>query len=303
MMTNVDIRLLRPGDETALEAFLAPRLATSMFLIGNMRLSGLAYNGERYTGDYVAAFEDGNIVGVAAHFWNGIIITQAPAYLDALWRAALTASGRPLKGVIGPHKQVAVIKAALELEHYERQLDQQEKLYSLDLAALLVPEALATGQVKGRRVEGHDADILTRWRVGYDVETLGEEESEQLWAQERAMAERITAEGNTWILEAEDRPVATSAFNTRLREAVQIGGVWTPPEYRRRGYARCVVAQSLLDARAEGVEKAILFTGEDNLAAQKAYTSLGFRHIGDYHLLMLRNPLNVAVEGNPTVLG
>ncbi len=62
-------------------------------------------------------------------------------------------------------------------------------------------------------------------------------------------------------------------------------------ELRRRGYGRCVVAASLLDARAQGVEKAILFTGESNLAAQRAYTALGFRHIGDYRLLLLQSPM------------
>jgi len=294
-MTEVIIRLLQPGDEIALETFLLPRLETSMFLIGNMRASGLAYNGECYTGHYVAAFEEGEMVGVVAHYWNGILITQATVHLDALWRAVVTASRRPIKGILGPHEQVRVIKSALEFDSAAFQLDQRENLYSLALRDLVIPEALRTDQVKGRRVETRDLDILTRWRVGYEVETLGEEENDQLWAHERAMAERVIHDGNTWILEAQGQPVATSAFNSRIREAVQIGGVWTPPELRRRGYARCVVAQSLLDARDEGAEKAILFTGEQNIPAQKAYTALGFRYIGDYHLLMLREPLHITV--------
>ena len=86
------IRQLVPGDEDTLEAFLLPRLETSMFLISNMCESGLAYDGKRYTGDYVAAFEDDYIVAVMAHFWNGIVITQAPVHLDALWRETLRVS-------------------------------------------------------------------------------------------------------------------------------------------------------------------------------------------------------------------
>ena len=73
-----------------------------------------------------------------------------------------------------------------------------------------------------------------------------------------------------------------------IREAVQVGAVWTPPELRSRGYGRAVVAASLLIARSEGVETAILFTGEDNVPAQRAYEGLGFRHIGDYRLVLLR---------------
>ncbi len=289
------IRQLVPGDEDALEAFLLPRLETSMFLISNMRESGLEYNGERYTGDYVAAFEDDDIVAVMAHFWNGIVITQAPVHLDALWRETLRTSQRPLKGIIGPYHQVFSLKSTLPLESAALQLDRREILYSLALDALVVPAALQTGQVTGRPAEYRDVDILARWRVGYAIEALGEEESEALWTNERAMTERAVEEGNTWVLEADGQLVATSAFNSRIWEAVQVGGVWTPPEFRGRGYARCVVAQSLLDARAEGAQLAILFTDEINIPAQKAYTALGFRHVGDYYLFMVHDPLDVAL--------
>ena len=87
--------------------------------------------------------------------------------------------------------------------------------------------------------------------------------------------------------------MALSGFNAVLREAVQIGPVYTPPELRRRGYARAAVAASLLDARAEGVQTAILFTGQDNLPAQKAYTALGFRHVGAFRLVLLKEPTSV----------
>jgi predicted GNAT family acetyltransferase len=103
--------------------------------------------------------------------------------------------------------------------------------------------------------------------------------------------ERSLKERRTWILEEQGKPVACSSFNTAIKEAVQVGGVWTPPELRSRGYGRAVVAASLLDARAEGVTKAILFTGENNIAAQKAYVALGFRHIGDYRIVLLHSPL------------
>ena len=69
--------------------------------------------------------------------------------------------------------------------------------------------------------------------------------------------------------------------------------MWTPPELRRRGYGRAAVAASLLDARAEGATEAILFTAEDNIAAQKAYVALGFRQVGSYRMLLLRSPIGV----------
>jgi predicted GNAT family acetyltransferase len=55
---------------------------------------------------------------------------------------------------------------------------------------------------------------------------------------------------------------------------------------RGRGYARAVVAGSLLSARAAGVARAILFTGQDTARARRAYLALGFQIIGDYGLVL-----------------
>ena len=92
-----DIRLLQPGDEAALEAFLLPRVESSMFLIGNLRDSGLVDRGQPYQGTYTAAFEKDDIVGAVAHFWNGNLAFQAPHYLDDLWREAVRVSGAILE--------------------------------------------------------------------------------------------------------------------------------------------------------------------------------------------------------------
>ncbi len=57
------IRILQPGDEAALEAFLVPRMASSMFLIGNLRASGLVDRGKPYEGTYAAVFERDEFAG------------------------------------------------------------------------------------------------------------------------------------------------------------------------------------------------------------------------------------------------
>jgi predicted GNAT family acetyltransferase len=262
-----------------------------MFLIGNMRTSGLVDNGQRYTGTYAAAFEDDKIVGVAAHYWNQNLVFQAPVHLDALWRAAVKASKRPIKGLIGPDGQVSLVREILDIDEANIQVGETEKLYSLNLADLITPDTLKSGQAQGRRIEPRDVDTVTQWQVGYSLEALQEKDTPQLRENCRAAIERSLKEQNTWILEEQGKPVACSSFNTSIKEAVQVGGVWTQPELRGRGYGRCVVAASLLDARLEGVEKAILFTPNSNIPAQKAYTALGFQYIGDYCIVLLLSPL------------
>jgi ribosomal protein S18 acetylase RimI-like enzyme len=287
------IRMLQPGDQAALEAFCLPRVDSSMFLIGNSRTAGLVDRGRPYEGTYAAAFEGDEIVGVVAHYWNQMLMLQAPVHLDDLWRAAVRASGRPIGGALGPNEQVVALKGLLGLDEPSTRIrmDDAEKLYSLSLDDLIVPEGLRSGRLVAQQIEALDIDLVVEWKIGFSVESLNEEDTPALRERLRASVERSIGERRTWVLEDCGTPVATSGFNAAIREAVQIGGVYTPPEYRRRGYARAVVAASLLDARADGVETAILFTGHDNLPAQKAYVALGFRHIGEYRLLMLREPL------------
>jgi len=89
-----------------------------------------------------------------------------------------------------------------------------------------------------------------------------------------------------WLLSADGQPVSYSNFNARLSEIVQIGGVWTPPELRGRGYGGAVVAGSLLQARAEGVTRAVLFA--ERTEAKRAYRRIGFRAVGEYGLVLFR---------------
>ncbi len=93
--------------------------------------------------------------------------------------------------------------------------------------------------------------------------------------------------GSDWVLLDGETPVSCSVFNAMLPDIVQIGGVWTPPPLRGRGYGRSVVAGSLLAAREQGVQRAVLFADPQNPAAKQAYLALGFRIGGDYGLVLL----------------
>jgi len=59
--------------------------------------------------------------------------------------------------------------------------------------------------------------------------------------------------------------------------------------------ASAELAASLRDVHAEGVERAILFTGLENIAAQRAYEALGFERIGTYRTLLFREGLHVTI--------
>lgn len=286
------IRIIQPGDEVALEVFLQPRIESSLFFVSNMRAAGLVDNGRSHEGTYAAVFTQDQIIGVVALFWNGSLILQAPiAHLPDLYQAITASAPRPIARFIGPKQQVQTLLDYLDITPTALKLDEPEYLYSLNLADLRTPPQLLSGAWQGRLMQAKDIELMTRWRVGYAIEALGETESPTLWQQIRTSVEKYLRMGQVWILEDNGEPVATTAFNATIKEMVQVGGVWTPPEYRNRGYGRCAVAASLLGVKAEGVKTAILFTGEENIPAQKAYEALGFQHIGDYRITLLKEPL------------
>jgi RimJ/RimL family protein N-acetyltransferase len=283
-----DIRILQPGDEPALEAFLLPRIESSMFLLGNLRAAGLRDGGRPLEGTYAAAFTGQAIVAAAACFWNGSLVLQAPTCLAEVVRAAASAAPRTVLGLIGPSDQVSAASDALEIDRRSVQWEEEEKLYVLGLDNLDVPAALSEGRVRARRIEARDLELVTAWRVAMRVEEMNDEDTPRLREKTRASVQRGLSRGEIWLLEENGRPVSTSGFNATLAEAVQVGGVWTPRELRGRGYARAVVAASLLAARSRGATRSVLFTGQRNLPAQKAYEALGFRHVGQYRLVLLR---------------
>jgi predicted GNAT family acetyltransferase len=287
-MESAEIRILTPGDEAALEAFLRPRIASSMFLLGNLATAGLGPRDHQYAGTYAALVRGGAIHSVVAHYRNGNLVLQAPEATIALCRAALTDSGRPVGGLIGPAEQVSSARRALLAGQMPTQLDSTEWLYRLELAELAVPAALAAGSVQARRATQADIPLLTAWRAAFATETLGSLDSLRLRDRIRRNLQRDLEGNPIWILEAEGNPVSMTTFNARLPVAVQVGGVFTPREKRGRGYARSVVAASLVEARAGGAEIGVLFTGQDNVSAQRAYQALGFERVGAYGLLLFR---------------
>ena len=283
-----ELKTLSLGDEAALRDFLSPHEASSMFLLANAHAAGLIDRGQPLQGTYVAAIEEGRWIGVAAHFWNGMLVLQAPEpqILEPLARAALLRSGRTLSGLAGPRAQVDGALAALGLKGRRASLDSREKLYDLALDDLRVPDALASGRLLCRRPLAGELDLLASWRAEFSVESLGVANGDDLRAVSRAELARQNANGAVWIVLDGDQPVSHSAFNARIPGVVQVGGVWTPPALRGRGYAKCAVAGSLLDARREGAKRAVLFTAEENAPARAAYETLGFRVVGDYGLVI-----------------
>jgi GNAT superfamily N-acetyltransferase len=277
------IRALGAGDEPALEAFLLRHADFSMFLRSNSRATGLVYEGKPLQAEYVAAFDGGAIVAVAAHCWNNVLLVQAPVDVAAVARAAVAQSGRPVAGLSGPASQVAAARSALGLDRRPAPKFGREELFALDLNDLVVPASLGDGRWTCRRPRSDELEFLIDWRVDFAREALQFPDSPTLRSECEQELRLVYERGSNWVLE-DGGLVSYSAFNARLPDIVQIGGVWTPRELRGRGYGRAVVAGSLLEVRETGVRRAVLFAERED--AKRAYLGIGFRVVGEYGLVL-----------------
>ncbi len=259
-----------------------------MFLRSNSRRVGLEYRDANYHANYVGVFRDDALTGVAAHGWNGIVQLQAPDGDDAgtLATKAVEASGRKVTGLVGPVKQVRQARTALRLDDAVASVEGDERLYALDLVNLRVPESMTSARIVCRAPAPGERDTLVAWRLAYDLEVLGAKDTPEHRAHSASVLDGQVADGRAWITLADGVPVSLSAFNAVLPDIVQLGGIYTPPELRGRGYAKAAVAKSLLEAREWGVTRAVLFTPNPN--AERTYGAVGFEHCGDYALVLFR---------------
>lgn len=289
MNTNqaIETRLLTPEDRTRLDAFLAAHPSTTMFMRSNLRASGMTSSPtSRYEAVYAACFDgDGELVSAVSLNWNGMLLVAGEPGLAAAATAAVRATGLGITGISGPWSSVEACRVSLGLAEAATTLDAPERLYELELDVLRIPEILECAAVDCRPPSEDEFDLLYSWRLAYQKWLGGPLDGPAREQLENGLREKIH-DGSCRVLTVDDEPVSYTAFNATLPEQVQIGGVWTPPEYRGNGYARSAVAGHLIDARKDGVERAILFTAEDNVAAQAAYEAIGFETSGRYGLVL-----------------
>ena len=278
-------RRLSESDREAYDDFLRPLAATSMFLRANVYHAGLDYGPARYQGHYFGAFEGERLVSVLALYDNGNAVVQAPAALDALIDTAKRQQPDfRVKGANGPDAQVRELVARLAPTAENIAVSRAEGIFHVRLADLAMPPQLASGAWRVRRAEPGDTDTMAPRLAGFSAEGLGARIDAAQGAVARADIERWIAERRGFVLEADGAIVAQCAFNGQLPDVVQVGGVFTPPELRARGYGRAVVAGALSIARGQGVQESLLFT--QNPLAERAYQAIGYRRVADYYLAL-----------------
>ncbi|MBN8631773.1 MAG: GNAT family N-acetyltransferase [Rhodobacterales bacterium] len=276
-----------PEDQPEIEALLLGRIGSAMFPMANLRAHGLKVGGFASDHDHAARFWRIGADSLVALTRGGMVMALLAKGCDLSGlRAALV--GVTVTGAIGPTASIRPALTELGLCDRPTLRNDDEPGFTLDLAALRLPDLPGTALVPASRAPRPQ---LIDWRSAYHGEILGTPASESRIRAEADIAGYLARDSHRVLMRA-DRPVAFTGFNATLPEIVQIGGVYTPPELRNKGFARQAVALHLAEARERGATRAVLFAASD--AAARAYRAIGFQPAEPFTMFILASPTRIA---------
>jgi uncharacterized protein len=129
-----------------------------------------------------------------------------------------------------------------------------------------------------------DVEIIARWSRAFVREALEEIHDVNL-----ALAQRYIKDGKAFVWVREGELVSMALKARPVAHSITVGGVYTPPEHRRQGYATALVArlsQHLLDS---GYQFINLFTDLANPTSNAIYQKVGFHPVCDFRMYKFTN--------------
>jgi predicted GNAT family acetyltransferase len=226
---------------------------------------------------FLASVHDGRGLALAALMTHGYPLLMASDHADvtsasALLWDALGAEQRP-RFVIGAVGQIERAANA-----WAQSTDRPAKVTMRQRAHTLTSvdaPAWASGTLRIATLA--DVDLVVEWVAEFESEALPAVAPQST----RASTERRIAAGEMYLwCDPEPRTMAASVRPTR--RAIAVAGVYTPPRWRRRGYATsCVAALSDLLLR-RGFEFCVLYTDLANPTSNAIYARIGYRPVRDF---------------------
>jgi predicted GNAT family acetyltransferase len=194
--------------------------------------------------------------------------------LEPLWDA-LTASGHAPRKVVATRQHATAFVAGWQRRTgCATRLHMRQRLYVLT-EVRAVPNARGVLRVAGPS----DVQLVADWRMAFEREALGEVSPSEAVA----AAEGRVAAGDIFLwVDGEPRSMAGRARPTA--RGIAVNAVYTPPEWRGRGYATACVARLSAQLLDEGREFCVLYTDLANPTSNAIYARIGYRGIRDLEL-------------------
>lgn len=128
-------------------------------------------------------------------------------------------------------------------------------------------------------------ELLGRWILSFQLEAIPGDASDREAA--LMIADRLLLDSHLFVWVAapsggNPQPVSMAAKARPTQKGCAVNLVYTPPEFRRRGYASASVAQLSQQLLDEGWEFCTLFTDQANPTSNHIYEMIGYRPVLDF---------------------
>ena len=267
-------------------AFLRKHEDFSLFLLGNLEAHGHKLTSAPNSGNFKLIRHGGKIVAVFCLTRRGNLLVQSEISDRRLSEKILTASQEeqlPILGLLGPwdfcqslwnlfREKAIILNDSLVAKNI---------LYTLDPSKQMVSD-----EPHVRLLLSSDYPQWKRLRIEYLEglpNDLSEEQNHELFLEK--VNNKIS-----WGYFLQGQLVAMADLNAKATDLGQVGGVYTIPNARKKGFARSVIRRLMTDAKnIHKIRKLIIFTGENNHPARRLYESLDVHPIGYYGLMFGNN--------------
>ena len=275
------------SDLERVRVFLEAHQDSSLFLLSNLALFGPRIGDHPNSGNYRCVLEERRIVAVFSLTRRGNLLVQAAGRADLAEQILQACEGESIEvtGVIGDWLTAqALWRLACADPRLQPAQIQKDLLFSLSLTEL-DPAGIPAASAPARALNPGDFDQWDPLNNAYLAEV---HLPSQLTSRQRRDEFESSVRAHRWwgAFDA-GRLMAIAGLNAVYGGLGQVGGVYSRPEERRKGWSRAVMRQLISDSRTRHrFERLVLFTGDDNVAARRLYESLGF-HQGDSFGLFL----------------
>lgn len=281
----LSIRQIEDANESDALHFLNQYEETSQFLINNMKAYGPVLTEHHNSGNFKVVVKDQSIIGVFCLTRRGNLLIQSSEVLPAkLIIEDCETEEHSVRGFIGDWASVEPIYDLYKKQNsnYQPTYFSKEFLYRLEL------NSDDKSLIHDPRVRFLQESDFEQWVV--QSEAYNEElniPSDLTRDQMRIDFRQKVKERVWWGMFVDGKLLSRSALNSNGDGIGQVGGVFTPKDLRKSGYAKATMLHMLRDCiEVHGHKKSILFTGETDIPAQRLYESIGYERIGDFALIL-----------------
>lgn len=232
-----------------------------------------------FSGNYKCLVYNDEVIAVFVLNGMGMLLLQTDKKVDYsnLIVDAITAEISKFAGLIGNWELTSRCLNTLKLRFptLQVQVCKKEILYYSNLVSL----DDNANNIQVRLLNANDYAEWNKLNLAFCKEL-----NSVLFPNDQHKQERFIREANDcrwWGLFIKQKLVTICGFIAKYCDCAQIGGVYTLPEVRGKGFAKQIIKQLMIDCKNKyHIKKLILFTNENNRAAQKVYENLGFKADG-----------------------